>query len=101
MVLSLAGHRSGGAGTITGGRRMAEAKHGSTMSTGAPAASDRNALSRGPDDPYLLPDVHFLQHMAHIYREKVPGRPPPAPGPGSHGGSTTTGDGTANTKPSR
>src|SRR3546814_14303367 len=83
MVLSLAGHRSGGAGTITGGRRMTEAKHGSTMSTGAPAASDRNALSIGPDGPILLHDVHFLEQMAHFNREKVPERQPPAKGSGA------------------
>src|SRR3546814_20666675 len=85
MVLSLAGHRSGGAGTITGGRRMTEAKHGSTMSTGAPAASDRNALSIGPDGPIMLHDVNFLAQMAHFNREKVPERPPHATGQGEFG----------------
>ena len=45
---------------------------GSTMSTGAPAQSDRNSLTVGPDGPILLHDVHFLEQMAHFNREKVP-----------------------------
>ncbi len=45
---------------------------GSTMSTGAPALSDRNSLTIGADGPILLHDVHFLEQMAHFNREKVP-----------------------------
>ena len=36
------------------------------MSTGAPAPSDRNSLTIGPDGPILLHDVHFLEQMAHF-----------------------------------
>jgi catalase len=58
---------------------------GSTMSTGAPAASDRNTLTVGPDGPILLHDVHFLEQMAHFNREKVPERQPHAKGAGAFG----------------
>ena len=50
-----------------------EAQLGSTMENGAPAPSDRNSLTLGPDGPILLHDVHFLNQMAHFNRERVPG----------------------------
>ena len=49
-----------------------EAGLGSTLDTGAPAPSDRNSLTMGPDGPILLHDVHFLNQMAHFNRERVP-----------------------------
>jgi hypothetical protein len=58
---------------------------GSTLSTGAPAPSDRNSLTIGPDGPILLHDVHFLEQMAHFKREKVPERQPHAKGSGAFG----------------
>ncbi len=58
---------------------------GSTMSTGAPASSDRNSLTIGADGPILLHDVHFLEQMAHFNREKVPERQPRAKGAGAFG----------------
>ncbi len=58
---------------------------GSTMSTGAPAPSDRNSLTIGPNGPILLHDVHFLEQMAHFNREKVPERQPHAKGAGAFG----------------
>ena len=42
----------------------------STMSSGAPAVSDRNSLSVGANGPILLHDVHFLEQMAHFNRER-------------------------------
>ena len=57
----------------------------STMSTGAPAPSDRNSLTIGPDGPILLHDVHFLEQMAHFNREKVPERQPHAKDSGAFG----------------
>ena len=51
-----------------------EAQLGSTTDTGAPAPSDRNSLTLGPDGPILLHDVHFLNQMAHFNRERVPER---------------------------
>src|SRR5690606_16021102 len=70
----------------------------STMSTGAPAASDRNSLSIGPDGPIVLHDVHFLEQMAHFNREKVPERQPHAKGAGAFGVFETTEDVSAYTK---
>jgi catalase len=71
---------------------------GSTMSTGAPAMSDRNSLTVGPDGPILLHDVHFLEQMAHFNREKVPERQPHAKGSGAFGVFQTTEDVSAYTK---
>ncbi len=64
----------------------------STMSTGAPAPSDRNSLTIGPDGPIVLHDVHFLEQMAHFNREKVPERQPHAKGAGAFGVFETTED---------
>ncbi|HUH87839.1 MAG TPA: catalase [Pusillimonas sp.] len=73
------------------------AKH-STTGTGAPAQSDRNTLSIGPNGPLLLHDVHFLEQMAHFNREKVPERQPHAKGAGAFGVLETTEDMSAYTK---
>jgi len=64
----------------------------STTGSGAPAVSDRNSLTIGPDGPILLHDVHFLEQMAHFNREKVPERQPHAKGAGAFGVFETTGD---------
>src|SRR6185436_404198 len=71
---------------------------GSTMSTGAPAPSDRNSLTIGRDGPILLHDVHFLEQMAHFNREKVPERQPHAKGAGAFGVLKVTEDVSAFTK---
>ena len=73
---------------------------GSTMSTGAPAPSDRNSLTVGRDGPIVLHDVHFLEQMAHFNREKVPERQPHAKGGGAFGFFETTEDVSAYTKAS-
>ena len=65
---------------------------GSTTSSGAPAASDRNSLTIGADGPVLLHDVHFLEQMAHFNREKVIERQPHAKGGGAFGVFETTAD---------
>src|SRR3546814_11455209 len=49
-----------------------------TTGAGAPAPSDRNSLTIGPDGPILLHDVHFLEQMAHFTREKTIERQPHA-----------------------
>ena len=72
--------------------------HASTMTTGAPAVSDRNALTIGPDGPILLHDVHFLEQMAHFNREKVIERQPHAKGSGAFGVFETTEDVSAYTR---
>ena len=66
--------------------------NGSTTGWGAPAVSDRNSLTVGPDGPILLHDVHFLEQMAHFNREKVPERQPHAKGGGAFGVFETTED---------
>jgi catalase len=71
---------------------MSKIETGSTMSTGAPAPSDRNSLTIGPDGPILLHDVHFLEQMAHFNREKVIERQPHAKGSGAFGVFETTED---------
>ncbi|MGH6914965.1 MAG: catalase, partial [Geminicoccales bacterium] len=64
----------------------------STTTTGAPAPSDRNSLTSGPDGPLLLHDVHFLEQMAHFNREKTIERQPHAKGSGAFGVFETTED---------
>ncbi|HHX82461.1 MAG TPA: catalase, partial [Pseudomonadaceae bacterium] len=72
--------------------------NGSTMTTGAPAPSDRNSLTIGPDGPIVLHDVHFLEQMAHFNREKTIERQPHAKGSGAFGTFETTHDVSAYTK---
>ena len=60
-------------------------EHTSTTDTGAPAVSDRNSLTVGPDGPILLHDVHFINQMAHFNRERVPERNVHAKGGGAFG----------------
>ncbi len=69
-----------------------EARLGSTTDTGAPAVSDRNSLTLGPDGPILLHDVHFLNQMAHFNRERIPERNVHAKGSGAFGHFETTED---------
>ncbi len=69
-----------------------EAQLGSTTDTGAPAPSDRNTLTVGPDGPILLHDVHFLSQMAHFNRERIPERNVHAKGSGAFGEFETTED---------
>jgi len=67
-------------------------EHRSTTDTGAPAVSDRNSLTVGPDGPILLHDVHFINQMAHFNRERVPERNVHAKGGGAFGVFKTTED---------
>ncbi|MEN8708063.1 catalase [Nocardioides marinisabuli] len=66
--------------------------HGSTAGNGAPAPSDRNSLTVGPDGPILLHDHHFIEQMAHFNRERVPERNVHAKGSGAFGTLEITGD---------
>src|SRR5690606_27237041 len=65
---------------------------GSTTGTGAPAPSDRNSLTMGPNGPVLLHDVHFIEQMAHFNREKTVERQPHAKGSGAFGVFKTDAD---------
>ncbi|WP_228941508.1 catalase [Nocardioides sp. Leaf374] len=71
---------------------------GSTTGTGAPAPSDRNSLTLGPDGPILLHDHHFVEQMAHFNRERVPERNVHAKGSGAFGTFEVTADVTQWTK---
>ncbi|MEL4506401.1 catalase [Luteococcus sp. H138] len=62
------------------------------MSNGAPAESDRNSISVGPDGPLLLHDVHLVETLAHFNRTNVPERRPHAKGSGAFGTFETTED---------
>ncbi len=64
----------------------------STTSAGAPAPSDRNSLTIGPDGPILLHDVHLVDQLAHFNREKVIERQPHAKGGGAFGVFETSED---------
>ena len=75
-----------------------EAALGSNTETGAPAPSDRNSLTIGPDGPILLHDHHFLNQMAHFNRERIPERNVHAKGSGAFGEFETTEDVSAYTK---
>ncbi|KRE53732.1 catalase [Phycicoccus sp. Soil748] len=75
-----------------------EARLGSTTDTGAPAPSDRNSLTIGPDGPIVLHDVHFLNQMAHFNRERIPERNVHAKGSGAFGEFVCTEDVSAHTK---
>src|SRR3546814_8261334 len=72
--------------------------HIATTGSVAPAPSDRNSLTVGPNGPILLHDVHFLEQMAHFNREKVPERQPHAKGAGAFGVFETAADVSAYTK---
>jgi catalase len=85
-------------GTSIAKAPTAEAQHGSTTMTGAPAVSDRNTLTLGADGPILLHDTHFLEQMAHFNRERVPERNVHAKGSGAFGVFETTEDVSAYTK---
>jgi catalase len=65
---------------------------GSTTGTGAPAPSDRNSLTIGPNGPILLHDHQFIEQMAHFNRERVPERNVHAKGSGAFGVFVTTED---------
>src|SRR5689334_25303074 len=75
-----------------------EAELGSHTETGAPAPSDRNSLTIGPDGPIVLHDVHFLNQMAHFNRERIPERNVHAKGSGAFGTFECTEDVSAHTK---
>src|SRR5690606_24497831 len=81
-------------------RMSKNAQPASTAGSGAPARSDRNSLTVGPDGPILLHDVHLVEQLAHFNREKVIERQPHAKGSGAFGVFETTGDVSKYTKAS-
>lgn len=64
----------------------------STTLMGAPAVSDRQSLTIGPNGPVALHDHHLLDTLAHFNREKTVERQPHAKGSGAFGVFETTSD---------
>ncbi|MCK0440678.1 catalase [Gordonia alkaliphila] len=56
-----------------------------TTDSGAPAGSDQNSLSVGPDGPIVLHDHYLIEQMAQFNRERIPERQPHAKGSGAFG----------------
>ncbi|CAJ1505112.1 catalase [[Mycobacterium] kokjensenii] len=69
-----------------------------TTEAGAPAPSDGQSLTVGPDGPILLQDHYLIEQMAMFNRERTPERQPHAKGGGAFGQLEITGDVSAYTK---
>ncbi len=63
-----------------------------TTDGGAPAPSDKQSLTVGPDGPILLHDHYLIEQMAQFNRERIPERQPHAKGGGAFGHFEVTGD---------
>lgn len=63
-----------------------------TTAAGAPVADNNNTMTAGPRGPALLPDVWFLEKLAHFDRERIPERVVHAKGSGAYGTFTVTHD---------
>ncbi|MEB3034643.1 catalase [[Mycobacterium] nativiensis] len=72
--------------------------HHTTTEAGAPAPSDSDALTVGPDGPILLQDHYLLEQMAMFNRERTPERQPHAKGGGAFGRLEVTADVSAYTR---
>jgi catalase len=66
---------------------MTSVKPGSITTTnpGAPAGSDNNSLTQGPQGPIVLHDHYLLEKLAQFNRERVPERVVHAKGSGAFG----------------
>ncbi|MEZ0365459.1 catalase [Mycobacterium sp. pUA109] len=69
-----------------------------TTDAGAPAPSDTQSLTVGPDGPILLQDAYLIEQMANFNRERVPERQPHAKGTGAYGRFEVTNDLSAYTR---
>ncbi|GAA3025566.1 catalase [Gordonia defluvii] len=63
-----------------------------TSDSGAPAGSDDQSLTVGPNGPIVLHDHYLIEQMAQFNRERIPERQPHAKGSGAFGTFETTGD---------
>src|SRR5580658_522581 len=63
-----------------------------TTDGGAPAPSDEQSLTVGPDGPILLQDHYLIEQMAMFNRERIPERQPHAKGGGAFGHFEVTND---------
>ncbi|MDQ1717205.1 MAG: catalase, partial [Pseudonocardiales bacterium] len=66
---------------------MTAVKPGSitTTNAGAPAGSDNNSLTQGPQGPIVLHDHYLIEKLAQFNRERVPERVVHAKGAGAFG----------------
>jgi catalase len=69
-----------------------------TTTAGAPAESDDQSLTVGPDGPIVLLDHYLIEKMAGFNRERVAERQPHAKGGGAYGRFQVTNDVSAYTK---
>lgn len=69
-----------------------------TTDGGAPAPSDTDSLTLGPDGPILLQDHYLIEQMANFNRERIPERQPHAKGGGAFGTFEVTNDVSAYTR---
>ncbi|HEU4361254.1 MAG TPA: catalase, partial [Mycobacterium sp.] len=69
-----------------------------TTDAGAPAPSDTDSLTVGPDGPILLQDRYLIEQMAMFNRERTPERQPHAKGGGAFGHLEVTADVSAYTR---
>ncbi|OBI26929.1 hypothetical protein A5710_06410 [Mycolicibacter sinensis] len=73
-------------------------EHYTTTEAGAPAPSDSQSLTVGPNGPILLQDHYLLEQMAMFNRERTPERQPHAKGGGAFGRLEVTADVSAYTR---
>src|SRR5699024_8369966 len=69
-----------------------------TSDSGAPVANNQDSLTAGARGPMLLPDVWFLEKLAHFDREVIPERRIHAKFSGAFGEFVVTHDITQYTK---
>src|ERR1700761_7349665 len=69
-----------------------------TTDGGAPAPSDDQSLTIGPDGPILLQDHYLIEQMAMFNRERIPERQAHAKGGGAVGHVEVTNDVSAYTR---
>lgn len=69
-----------------------------TTDGGAPAPTNDQSLTLGPNGPILLQDTYLIEQLAAFNRERVPERQPHAKGAGAFGRFEVTGDVSAYTK---
>jgi catalase len=56
----------------SGVSRSGQEKKTLTTTFGIPVADDHNSLTAGPRGLILMQDVHLLEKLAHVDRERIP-----------------------------
>src|SRR4030042_886382 len=73
-------------------------RKGLTTAFGAPVGDDQNSQTAGERGPVLMQDVHLLEKLGHVDRERIPERVVHAKGAGAGGYFEVTADVTKYTK---